>query len=90
MYAIRSYYDNGDDEISDLVVQFNQMVDELALSAEMLSRNQRDMAWREMARQIALAHREPDLLGVVLHPPRLRVVLREVDGDLAADRNNFV
>ncbi len=50
---------NGDDEISDLVVQFNQMVDELALSAEMLSRNQRDMAWREMARQIAHEIKNP-------------------------------
>lgn len=48
-----------DDEIGDLVKQYNRMVDELKNSAEELSINQRKLAWREMAKQIAHEIKNP-------------------------------
>lgn len=41
------------DEIGQLVVRYNDMVDELERSAEKLARSERETAWRTMARQIA-------------------------------------
>ena len=43
----------GKDEIGQLVIEYNRMVDELSESAEKLAKSEREMAWREMARQIA-------------------------------------
>ena len=41
------------DEIGSLVDEYNRMVDELANSAELLAKSERESAWREMAKQIA-------------------------------------
>ena len=41
------------DEVGQLVVRYNQMVNELELSAEKLAKSEREIAWRTMARQIA-------------------------------------
>ncbi|MCW3807092.1 sensor histidine kinase [Plebeiibacterium marinum] len=49
----------GRDEIGQLVLEYNRMVDELAESAEKLARGEREMAWREMARQIAHEIKNP-------------------------------
>ena len=43
----------GEDEIGRLVEAYNQKVAELADSAELLVRSERESAWKEMARQIA-------------------------------------
>ena len=43
----------GEDEIGRLVDAYNQKVAELADSADMLARSERESAWKEMARQIA-------------------------------------
>ncbi|HEY5510101.1 MAG TPA: HAMP domain-containing sensor histidine kinase [Prolixibacteraceae bacterium] len=43
----------GEDEIGRLVQAYNQKVAELADSAALLARSERESAWKEMARQIA-------------------------------------
>jgi two-component system, NtrC family, nitrogen regulation sensor histidine kinase NtrY len=47
------------DEIGALVNEYNRMVEELASSAEMLARSERESAWREMARQVAHEIKNP-------------------------------
>ncbi|NVO09223.1 MAG: GHKL domain-containing protein [Bacteroidales bacterium] len=49
----------SDDELGQLVKEYNRMVLELADSAEKLARSQRESAWREMARQIAHEIKNP-------------------------------
>lgn len=41
------------DEVAQLVQQYNLMVDKLAESAELLAKSERESAWKQMARQIA-------------------------------------
>jgi methyl-accepting chemotaxis protein len=43
----------GNDEIGELVKQYNSMVDELEGSAQTLANSEREYAWRVMAKQIA-------------------------------------
>ena len=50
---------NSDDEIGNLVKEYNHMVDQLAESAEKLARSERESAWREMAKQIAHEIKNP-------------------------------
>ncbi len=47
------------DEIGDLVEEYNRMIDELAVSAEMLAKSERESAWREMAKQVAHEIKNP-------------------------------
>lgn len=49
----------GDDEIGQLVQQYNRMIDKLADSADALARSEREGAWKEMARQIAHEIKNP-------------------------------
>ncbi len=49
----------GHDEISELVKQYNNMLDELQNSAVKLARSEREDAWREMAKQIAHEIKNP-------------------------------
>lgn len=49
----------GNDEIGELVKQYNRMVDEIAESARKLADSEREYAWREMARQIAHEIKNP-------------------------------
>lgn len=55
------------DEIGDIIDAYNQMLQQLAESEEKLARNQREMAWKEMAQQIAHEIKNP------LTPMRLSV-----------------
>jgi nitrogen fixation/metabolism regulation signal transduction histidine kinase len=48
-----------EDEIGSLVMEYNRMVDELARSAELLAKSERESAWREMAKQIAHEIKNP-------------------------------
>ncbi len=41
------------DEIGQLVIQYNRTVDELEHSAELLAKSERESAWKSMARQVA-------------------------------------
>lgn len=47
------------DEIGQLVQEYNRMIAELAESAELLARSERESAWREMARQVAHEIKNP-------------------------------
>jgi two-component system, NtrC family, nitrogen regulation sensor histidine kinase NtrY len=47
------------DEIGSLVEEYNRMIDELAKSAELLARSERESAWREMAKQVAHEIKNP-------------------------------
>lgn len=49
----------GNDEVGQLISEYNRMVVELARSAEELARSQRETAWREMAKQIAHEVKNP-------------------------------
>lgn len=52
-------YYKAKDEIGALVKEYNRKVDELAESAELLARSERESAWREMAKQIAHEIKNP-------------------------------
>jgi len=49
----------GRDEIGGLISEYNRMIDELAESAEKLSRSERESAWRVMAMQVAHEIKNP-------------------------------
>lgn len=57
----------SDDEIGELVKDYNRMIDELHESAELLARSERQSAWKEMARQVAHEIKNP------LTPMRLNI-----------------
>lgn len=59
----------SDDEVGYLVSEYNHMVDELNRSVELLSRQERETAWRSMARQVAHEIKNP------LTPMKLSVQL---------------
>jgi signal transduction histidine kinase len=48
-----------DDEIGELVREYNKMVKKLEVSAAALARSEREGAWREMARQVAHEIKNP-------------------------------
>lgn len=47
------------DEIGELVQEYNRMVEKLEASASLLARSEREGAWREMARQVAHEIKNP-------------------------------
>jgi two-component system nitrogen regulation sensor histidine kinase NtrY len=47
------------DEIGGLISEYNRMIDELAESAALLARSERESAWREMAKQVAHEIKNP-------------------------------
>lgn len=47
------------DEIGELIQEYNRMVKELEKSAELLAKSERESAWREMAKQIAHEIKNP-------------------------------
>jgi nitrogen fixation/metabolism regulation signal transduction histidine kinase len=49
----------GNNELGDVVRVYNRMIEELAESAKILAENERESAWREMARQIAHEIKNP-------------------------------
>ena len=55
-----------EDEIGQLVQEYNRLIDELELSVELLSRTERESAWKNMAQQIAHEIKNP------LTPMKLR------------------
>ncbi|MBG9376552.1 HAMP domain-containing histidine kinase [Panacibacter sp. DH6] len=48
-----------DDELGELITEYNKMVKKLAESAQALARSEREGAWREMARQVAHEIKNP-------------------------------
>jgi signal transduction histidine kinase len=49
----------AEDEIGALVSEYNHKVEELAESAELLAKSERETAWREMAKQVAHEIKNP-------------------------------
>ncbi|RUA29372.1 MAG: hypothetical protein DSY76_03390 [Bacteroidetes bacterium] len=49
----------GEDEIGRLVEEYNRMVDQMAIKAELLAKSERESAWREMAKQVAHEIKNP-------------------------------
>lgn len=47
------------DEIGSLIKDYNSMVDQIAASAEILAKSEREQAWREMAKQVAHEIKNP-------------------------------
>src|SRR5690606_18468346 len=47
------YQGDEEDEVSELIGEYNRMVDKLEASKQQLVRLEREGAWREMARQVA-------------------------------------
>jgi two-component system, NtrC family, nitrogen regulation sensor histidine kinase NtrY len=50
---------NQKDELGVLISQYNNMVESLEKSAEMIAQNEREIAWREMAKQVAHEIKNP-------------------------------
>ena len=69
------------DEIGQLVKQYNQMVAALAESADKLSRSERESAWREMAQQVAHEIKNP-LTPMKLSVQHLQRAWNEKSGNL--------
>ncbi|MBA2407662.1 MAG: HAMP domain-containing histidine kinase, partial [Chitinophagales bacterium] len=49
----------ANDEIGNLVSEYNKMIGELETSADKLAKSERELAWREMARQVAHEIKNP-------------------------------
>ena len=49
----------GEDEIGRLVTEYNRMVDQMAIKADLLAKSERESAWREMAKQVAHEIKNP-------------------------------
>ena len=69
------------DEIGQLVHQYNKMVEALAESADKLSRSERESAWREMAQQVAHEIKNP-LTPMKLSMQHLQRAWNEKSGNL--------
>lgn len=75
----------GADEIGGLVAEYNRMVDELSESAKKLAQTERELAWREMARQIAHEIKNP------LTPMKLSIqYLQRAWNDQVPDFDDFL
>ena len=59
--------ENPSEEIGKLITSYNEMIDELEISAAKLAKGEREQAWREMAKQVAHEIKNP------LTPMRLSV-----------------
>lgn len=76
---------SGGDEIGALVIEYNRMLDELAVSAEKLAMSERESTWREMAKQVAHEINNP------LTPMKLSVqYLQKAWDDQRADYSSYM
>lgn len=58
---------NREDEIGNMIGEYNRMIDELDANVQLLARSERESAWRDMAKQVAHEIKNP------LTPMRLSV-----------------
>lgn len=76
---------NSNDEIGQLVMEYNRTLNELVESAELLARSERESAWREMAKQVAHEIKNP------LTPMKLSIqMLQRSMNDGATDLNERI
>lgn len=71
---------SGHDEISELVNQYNDMLEQLHISAIKLARSEREDAWRDMAKQIAHEIKNP-LTPMKLNVQQLLKTWKDKPGD---------
>jgi nitrogen fixation/metabolism regulation signal transduction histidine kinase len=76
----------SNDEIGMLVAEYNKMLLNLEKSREVLSQNEKEMAWREMARQVAHEIKNP------LTPMKLTLqqLQRTADKEGKGERNQYM
>jgi len=72
----------SEDEIGELIDEYNKLVDKLEASAEILKRSERELAWREVARQIAHEIKNP-LTPMKLNIQYLEKAYHENDKDFS-------
>ncbi|GMQ81634.1 MAG: ATP-binding protein [Rhodothermia bacterium] len=72
------------DEISDLIDSFNTMQSQLSESRDLLAKQERQLAWREMARQVAHEIRNP-LTPMKLSIQHLRTAFSRMKPSSGAD-----
>ncbi|MEM8487246.1 MAG: ATP-binding protein [Bacteroidota bacterium] len=73
------------DEIGELVQTFNEMQEQLADSRRKLAQQERQLAWREMARQVAHEIKNP-LTPMKLSVQHLRRSFQTLDNGTSADK----
>jgi nitrogen fixation/metabolism regulation signal transduction histidine kinase len=73
------WYQN--DEIGQLVHQYNLMLKKLEMSTEKLAQSEREGAWKEMAKQVAHEIKNP-LTPMKLHLQHLQMAINRQDADL--------
>lgn len=78
-----------DDEIGNLVEVYNNKVDELMISAQLLAKSERENAWREMARQVAHEIKNP-LTPMKLSSQYLYKLWKENDPDFDSHIKNYI
>jgi signal transduction histidine kinase len=78
----------GNDEIGELVRQYNRMVDEIEESARKLANSEREYAWREMAKQIAHEIKNP-LTPMKLNVQQLLKSWKDKDPDFQERLEHF-
>jgi len=76
------------DEIGNLITEYNRMIDELAKSASLLAKSERESAWREMAKQVAHEIKNP-LTPMKLNVQHLRKAWKEKASDWDDRLNKF-
>lgn len=72
------------DELGTLIQAYNDMVDKLEQSAELLAHSEREVAWREMAKQVAHEIKNP-LTPMKLSIQHMESRIREAEADEARD-----
>lgn len=78
----------SDDEIGDLVSNYNRMLDELQVSADRLAKSERESAWKEMAKQVAHEIKNP-LTPMRLNIQHLQRSIMDRPDEIQERLNNF-
>jgi len=79
---------NPNDEINELIASYNKMVDKLEESAQKLAQNEREEAWRNMARQVAHEIKNP-LTPMRLNIQSFQMTFNPDDPDIKQKFNEF-
>lgn len=79
---------NGNDEIGQLVHQYNIMLNKLEVSTELLAQSEREGAWKEMAKQVAHEIKNP-LTPMKLHLQHLQMSINRDDDGLKDKVSNI-
>jgi nitrogen fixation/metabolism regulation signal transduction histidine kinase len=90
---------DSNDEIGILIKNYNNLTTEVVNSAELLAKTQRDMAWREMAKQVAHEIKNPltpmklniQYLEKVIQsdPDSAHLMIQRISGTLIEQINNL-